>query len=99
LPISNSLAHAPADQTVVLDEHGIARELSLPLNGASFTSPLVTIYRVRNGVLHTPRATGVPPKEPSTHRGRPARAGRQAGRPASEPSPSCSTMAITRRRI
>jgi len=44
------------DQTIVLDEHGLARELSLPMNGDSFTSPLLTSYRVRNGVLHNPKS-------------------------------------------
>ncbi len=44
------------DQTVVLEEHGIARELSLPIHGDSFTSPLLTSYRVRNGVLHNPKS-------------------------------------------
>ncbi len=65
--IENFLAHHFADlklswrmrlpdQTVVLEEHGIARELSLPLNGDSFTSPLLTSYRVCNGVLHNPKS-------------------------------------------
>jgi hypothetical protein len=44
------------DNTIVLDEHGIARELSLPLNGDTFVSPLLTSYRVRNGVLHNPKS-------------------------------------------
>ncbi|MEW4528644.1 hypothetical protein [Maioricimonas sp. JC845] len=42
--------------SVVLDRHGLARELSLPSNGDSFKSELVKSYRVANGVLHNPRA-------------------------------------------
>ncbi|HEY6798460.1 MAG TPA: hypothetical protein VI248_27590 [Kineosporiaceae bacterium] len=41
-------------RTLVLDETGLARELSLPLDGDSFTSPLLSSYRVANGVLHNP---------------------------------------------
>jgi len=39
-------------RTLVLDEPGLARELSLPLDGDSFSSPLLSSYRVANGVLH-----------------------------------------------
>lgn len=42
------------DSTVILDRHGIARELSLPVDRASYTNPLVSSYRVKNGVLHNP---------------------------------------------
>ena len=41
-------------RTVVLDEPGLARDLSLPLDGDSFTSPLLSSYRLVNGVLHNP---------------------------------------------
>lgn len=41
-------------QTFVLDHHGVARELSLPIGGAMFANELVTSYRVKNGVLHNP---------------------------------------------
>jgi hypothetical protein len=41
-------------RTLVLDEPGLARELSLPFDGDSFTSPLLTSYRLANGVLHNP---------------------------------------------
>jgi hypothetical protein len=40
--------------TFVLDQHGVARELSLPLGKDEYESPLVKSYRVRNGVLHNP---------------------------------------------
>jgi hypothetical protein len=41
-------------RTLVLDEPGLARELSLPLDGDRFTSPLLSSYRLVNGVLHNP---------------------------------------------
>jgi hypothetical protein len=40
----------------ILDQHGLARELSLPLGAHDYHSPLVKSYRVRNGVLHNPLA-------------------------------------------
>lgn len=43
------------DSTFVLDRHGIARELSLPMDGDHFSNELVDSYRVHNGVLHNPR--------------------------------------------
>ncbi|MDA0284165.1 MAG: hypothetical protein O3B86_12510, partial [Planctomycetota bacterium] len=42
------------DSTVILDRHGLARELSLPIDRASYRNPHVSSYRVRNGVLHNP---------------------------------------------
>ncbi|HEV2292973.1 MAG TPA: hypothetical protein VGR35_03905 [Tepidisphaeraceae bacterium] len=44
------------DTTIVLAEHGVARELSLPRHGDSHVGSLLTSYRVRNGVLHNPRS-------------------------------------------
>ena len=41
---------------MVLDQHGLARELSLPADGDDFQSGLLHSYRVRNGVLHNPRS-------------------------------------------
>jgi hypothetical protein len=41
-------------RTLVLDEPGLARSLSLPFDGDSFTSPLLSSYRLANGVLHNP---------------------------------------------
>lgn len=41
-------------RTLVLDEAGLARELSLPLDSDRFTSPLLSSYRLVNGVLHNP---------------------------------------------
>lgn len=43
-------------QTFVLEQHGIARELSLPQGTDVYESTLVKSYRVRNGVLHNPRS-------------------------------------------
>jgi phosphoenolpyruvate carboxykinase (diphosphate) len=42
------------DRTVILGQHGIARELSLPANKDECKNPLLSSYRVRNGVLHNP---------------------------------------------
>ena len=44
------------DRTLVLDRHGIARELSLPAKGDTFANDLLTSYRLRNGVLHNPKS-------------------------------------------
>jgi hypothetical protein len=41
-------------RTLDLDEPGLARDLSLPFDGDSFTSPLMSSYRLVNGVLHNP---------------------------------------------
>ena len=43
-------------RSVVLDRHGVARELSLPAKGDPYVGPLVSSYRVRNGVLHNPKS-------------------------------------------
>src|SRR5687767_5531560 len=44
------------DHTLVLQQHGIARELSLPADGDEHKTELLSSYRVRNGVLHNPRS-------------------------------------------
>ncbi len=41
-------------RTLVLDEAGLARELSLPADSDEFSSPLMSSYRLVNGVLHNP---------------------------------------------
>ena len=38
----------------MLDQSGLARGMSLPANGDFFESPLLSSYRLRNGVLHNP---------------------------------------------
>ena len=43
-------------RAMVLDRHGLARELSLPPDGNEFENELLHSYRVRNGVLHNPRS-------------------------------------------
>ncbi|MEO2029039.1 MAG: hypothetical protein ABGZ23_24440 [Fuerstiella sp.] len=43
------------DVAFVLDRHGIARELSLPIDGEEYANEFVSSYRVHNGVLHNPR--------------------------------------------
>jgi hypothetical protein len=45
--------HLPG-RTLVLDQSGLARGLSLPAHGDFFKSPLLSSYRLRNGVLHNP---------------------------------------------
>jgi hypothetical protein len=44
------------DTTIILAEHGVARELSLPRRGDAHVGPLLTSYRVHNGVLHNPKS-------------------------------------------
>lgn len=43
-------------RTLVLDRHGVARELSLPAGRDEYIGPLVSSYRLRNGVLHNPKS-------------------------------------------
>ena len=43
-------------RTLTLDRHGLARELSLPVQGDEFASDLIASYRCYNGVLNNPRA-------------------------------------------
>jgi hypothetical protein len=42
------------ENTLILDRHGVARELSLPLSRDEFQNEYVSSYRIRNGVLHNP---------------------------------------------
>lgn len=39
-----------------LDRHGMARMMSIPIDGDAFTNDLVSSYRVHNGVVHNPKA-------------------------------------------
>ncbi len=41
-------------RTLALDQPGLARGLSLPAEGDRFVSPLLSSYRLINGVLHNP---------------------------------------------
>ena len=43
-------------ETFILDQPGIARTLSLPVDGDAFSNDLLHSYKVRNGVLHNPRS-------------------------------------------
>lgn len=43
------------ETSLVLDRHGLARELSLPATEDHYNNSLVSSYRVHNGVLHNPR--------------------------------------------
>lgn len=49
----DTIPRLPGD-TIVLDRHGVARELSLPMNGDVFQSDIITSYRVKQGVVHNP---------------------------------------------
>ncbi len=40
--------------TFILDRHGVARELSLPMGEDEFHSDIVSSYRVRQGILNNP---------------------------------------------
>ncbi len=40
--------------TFVLDRHGVARELSLPMSRDEFCSDIVSSYRIKQGILHNP---------------------------------------------
>lgn len=42
------------ENTLILDRHGVARELSLPVGKNEFKGEYVSSYRIRNGVLHNP---------------------------------------------
>jgi len=42
------------NNTFVLDRHGLARELSLPVDADSHVSPTLSSYRISQGVLHNP---------------------------------------------
>ena len=42
-------------EAIVLDRHGIARTLSLPVNGDTFKNDHVESVRLHNGVVHNPR--------------------------------------------
>ncbi len=43
-------------ETLVLNQKGMARELSLPPNGNEFNSDLVSSYRLKQGILNNPAA-------------------------------------------
>ncbi|MDR2896341.1 MAG: hypothetical protein LBV30_06780 [Propionibacteriaceae bacterium] len=42
-------------RTLVLDQAGLGRGLSLPAHSDEFVSPTLTSYRLHNGVLHNPK--------------------------------------------
>ncbi len=44
------------DNTFVLNQPGLARELSLPPNGNTFNNEYVSSYRVKQGILNNPAA-------------------------------------------
>lgn len=44
------------NRTLVLDQYGMARALSLPPDKDKYESPILTSYRVQNGILHNPKS-------------------------------------------
>jgi len=40
--------------SIILDRHGISREMSLPFDSDDYGNDLLSSYRVKNGVLHNP---------------------------------------------
>lgn len=59
--LNRSLEHAGPvpklpSKTFVLDQHGLARTLSLPPAADEFVSDIVRSYRVQQGVLHNPKS-------------------------------------------
>ena len=64
-------------RTFVLDRPGMARMLSLPLDRDEFVSTILSSYRVKQGVLHNPRADRRTTKGNLSYcRGRASRSGR-----------------------
>ena len=50
---TDTFPHLPR-QTLVLDQPGLARTLSLPMDGDKFVSEHLSSYRLVNGILHNP---------------------------------------------
>ena len=50
----NATVRIPGE-TFVLEQKGLARELSLPYHGDEFHSAYVDSYRIQQGVLHNPK--------------------------------------------
>ncbi|MBV9508243.1 MAG: hypothetical protein JO323_24900, partial [Acidobacteriia bacterium] len=51
----SGVARLPAG-TLILDREGMARIVSLPAQGDSFSSPFLNSYRVPQGILHNPKS-------------------------------------------
>ena len=43
------------DDSLTLDHHGLAREMSLPPDANAFSNEYIDSYRIKQGVLHNPR--------------------------------------------
>ncbi len=54
-PVAQEPLRVPG-RGLVLDRHGLTRELSFPADGDEFESEYLHSYRVRNGALHNPRS-------------------------------------------
>lgn len=53
--VPGPMPQLPAD-TFILDRHGLARIISLPLKKDSFVSDIVHSYRIKQGILHNPKS-------------------------------------------
>ncbi|MEM6691312.1 MAG: hypothetical protein AAF664_17935, partial [Planctomycetota bacterium] len=56
---SSEVGDAPLrlpSQSLTLDRHGMARELSLPADGDQYETDIVRSYRCHNGILNNPKA-------------------------------------------
>ncbi len=53
--VENAASIRLPNHTLVLDQFGLARELSVPANGHRFSNAYVESYRIKQGVLHNPR--------------------------------------------
>jgi hypothetical protein len=44
------------ERTMILDQAGVAKTLSIPFNGDEFFSDIISSYKVKQGVLHNPKS-------------------------------------------
>ena len=52
---SNPIKPKTPDRYMTLDRYGLARELSLPVNGDEFKSDIISSYRIKQGILNNPK--------------------------------------------
>jgi hypothetical protein len=53
--ISSPIKPKTLDHYMTLDRYGLARELSLPVNGDEFKSDIISSYRIKQGILNNPK--------------------------------------------
>lgn len=49
------MPHLPSN-TLILDRHGVARTLALPVKGDHFSSDIIDSYRIQQGSVHNPKS-------------------------------------------